>query len=320
MCSRCVRIVAFERLSACAASALVIPLAINWRTSVSRSDSIAPERCKSRAHRSSSRKRPPARLHSGLKGVGPGCLCRPGESAGHKNRGDLLRNLIFGFSSMAVPAARNSILDLVGPTPVVQLGNVASPKGAAIFAKLEHLNPTGSHKDRIAAAMVDQAEAEGWLSPGARVIEASCGNLGVALALVCAVRGYRLVLAMPRSVNPEFLPLIQAYGAQLELTPAELGIAGAIARAKQLLAGSPGAYMPAQYENPMNVIAHRRATGAELVRAVELSGKKAAAFVMTLATGGTFCGVGEAMRDAFPAIHLAAVQVRPHLGASSPLR
>ncbi|HME90776.1 MAG TPA: PLP-dependent cysteine synthase family protein [Myxococcaceae bacterium] len=221
---------------------------------------------------------------------------------------------------MSVPAARNSILDLMGPTPVVQLGNIGSLKGAAVFAKLEHLNPTGSHKDRIAAAMLDQAEAEGWLSPGATVIEASCGNLGVALALVCAVRGYRLVLAMPRSVNPEFLPLIQAYGAQLELTPAELGIAGAIAHAKQLLAGSPGSYMPAQYENPMNVIAHRRATGAELVRAVELTGKKAAAFVMTLATGGTFCGVGEAMRDAFPAIHLAAVQIRPHLGASSSLR
>lgn len=221
---------------------------------------------------------------------------------------------------MSAPAAQNSILDLVGRTPVVRLGTIAPPEHAAIFVKLEHLNPTGSLKDRIAAAMLDRAESEGLLGPGATVIEASCGNLGVALALVCAVRGYHLILAMPKSVNPEFLPLIEAYGARIELTPAELGISGAIARAKELLAVSPGAYMPAQYENPVNLIAHQQTTGGELVRAIELSGTTAGAFVMTLGSGGTFSGVGHALREAFPAIQLVAVEIRPHAGAPSPMR
>jgi len=221
---------------------------------------------------------------------------------------------------MSAPAAQNSILDLVGLTPLVRLAAIAPPEHAAIFVKLEHLNPTGSHKDRIAAAMLDQAEFEGVLAPGATVIEATCGNLGVALALACAMRGYRLILTVPKSVSPEFLSLIEAYGARIELTPAELGISGAVARAKELLLASPGAYLPAQYENPVNPIAHQQTTGAELVRAIELSGKTAGAFAMTVGSGGTFSGVGHALREAFPGIQLVAVEMRLAAGTMSSMR
>ncbi len=221
---------------------------------------------------------------------------------------------------MLVPAAQDSILDLVGPTPTVRLGSVPGADHAPIFVKLEQLSPTGSHKDRIARAMLAQAESQGLLGPEATVIEASCGNLGVALALACADRGYRLIVVMPQSVNPEFRPLIEAYGARIEVTPADLGMSGAIARAKELVTGSPGAYMPAQYENPVNWVAHQRSTGAELVRAIELTGFKANSFAMTVGTGGTLAGVGCALRRTFPDTRLVAVELRWTAGAARSMR
>jgi cysteine synthase A len=221
---------------------------------------------------------------------------------------------------MLVPAARNSILDLVRPTPTVRLGSIPGPDRAPIFVKLEQLSPTGSHKDRIARAMLAQAESQGLLAPEATVIEASCGNLGVALALACAERGCRLIVVMPQSVNPEFRPLIEAYGARIEVTPAELGMSGAIARAEELASACKGAYMPAQYENPANWVAHQRSTGAELVRAIELSGFKANSFVMTVGTGGTLAGVGCALRRTFPGIRLVAVDLRWPSGAAKSMR
>lgn len=210
---------------------------------------------------------------------------------------------------MNAPAARNSILQLVGPTPLLQLSALNGEGCGVVFVKLEHLNPTGSHKDRIAGEMIDSAESEGLLAPGGTVIEATCGNLGVALALVCAVRGYPLTLVMPESSNFEFRLLLKSYGARVVLTPIQLGIAGAIARATDLAAISTGAFMPAQYANARNADAHQGTIGAELVRALQESGKRPRAFAMTVATGGTLAGVGRALRKAFPDVDLVAVSV-----------
>ncbi len=200
-----------------------------------------------------------------------------------------------------------SILDAVGGTPVVRLARVGDPAGADVYAKLESLNPGGSVKDRIAVAMVAAAERDGRLAPGARVVEPTSGNTGLGLALACAVKGYRLTLVMPDSTALEHRQAVEAYGAEVVLTPAGGGMAPAVARATEI-ARAEGAFLPQQFENPANPAAHRETTGPELVEAFRALGALPDAFVAGVGTGGTLTGVAGVLRRARPGVLLVAVE------------
>jgi cysteine synthase A len=200
-----------------------------------------------------------------------------------------------------------SILDAVGGTPVVRLGRVTEPGAAEVYATLESLNPGGSVKDRIAVAMIEAAERDGRLAPGARVVEPTSGNTGLGLALACAVKGYRLTLVMPESTALEHRQAVEAYGAEIVLTPAEGGMAPAVARAAEL-ARAQGAFLPQQFENPANPAAHRDATGPELVEAFRALGALPDAFVAGVGTGGTLTGVSGVLRPARPDVLVVAVE------------
>jgi cysteine synthase A len=197
-------------------------------------------------------------------------------------------------------------LDLIGSTPVVRLGRMPQLDGvrAEIWAKLECLNPGGSVKDRICRAMIEQAEHDGRLRPGGTIIEPTSGNTGIGLALVAAVRGYRLVLTMPETMSEERRSLLLAYGATLELTADTRGMHGAIRRAEELLAQHPDWYMPQQFSNPANPDAHRRTTGPEIL--AQLPGVDA--FVAGVGTGGTITGVGQVLRAERPRVWITAVE------------
>jgi cysteine synthase A len=200
----------------------------------------------------------------------------------------------------------SSALDLIGSTPVVRLSRLPALEGlrAEVWAKLESLNPGGSVKDRICRAMVEQAERDGLLRPAGTIIEPTSGNTGIGLALVAAVRGYRLVLTMPDTMSEERRALLVAYGARLELTPDTRGMHGAIRRAEELLAEHPDWYMPQQFNNPANPEVHRRTTGPEIVEQLPALD----AFVAGVGTGGTITGVGEVLRAQRPGIWIAAVE------------
>jgi cysteine synthase A len=200
-----------------------------------------------------------------------------------------------------------SILEAVGATPVVRLGRVADPAGAEIYAKLESLNPAGSVKDRIAVAMIAAAERDGRLAAGARVVEPTSGNTGLGLALACAVKGYRLTLVMPDSTALEHRQAVEAYGAELVLTPAEEGMTPAVERAREI-ARAEGAFLPQQFENPANPAAHRDTTGPELVEAFRALGALPDAFVAGVGTGGTLTGVSQVLRRARPGVLVVAVE------------
>ncbi len=200
-----------------------------------------------------------------------------------------------------------SILEAVGGTPVVRLARVADPAGAEIYAKLESLNPAGSLKDRIAVAMIAAAERDGRLAPGARVVEPTSGNTGLGLALACAVKGYRLTLVMPDSTALEHRQAVEAYGAEIVLTPAEDGMTPAVERAREL-ARAERAFLPQQFENPANPAAHRDTTGPELVEAFRALGALPDAFVAGVGTGGTLTGVSEVLRRARPGVLVVAVE------------
>jgi len=204
-----------------------------------------------------------------------------------------------------VSAVAGNILARIGGTPLVRLGKLAGPEMAEVLVKCEHLNPGGSVKDRAALAMIEAAEAEGRLGPGAPVIEATSGNTGVGLALVCAVKGYRLILTMPDNMSRERQALLRSYGAEIHLTPAAAVMRGAVDKAAALAARLPGAFIPGQFSNPRNAEAHRRRTGPELL---EQLGRAPTAFVAGVGTGGTITGVGQALRDADPAVRLIAVE------------
>jgi len=201
--------------------------------------------------------------------------------------------------------ARNA-LDLIGSTPVVRLSRLPQLEGlrAEVWAKLESLNPGGSVKDRICRAMVEQAERDGLLPPGGTIIEPTSGNTGIGLALVAAVRGYRLVLTMPDTMSEERRALLVAYGARLELTPDTKGMHAAIRRAEELLAEHPDWYMPQQFNNPANPEVHRRTTGPEIVEQLPALD----AFVTGVGTGGTITGVGQVLRAHRSGIWIAAVE------------
>jgi cysteine synthase A len=199
-----------------------------------------------------------------------------------------------------------SPLDLIGSTPVVRLTRMPQLEGvdAAVWAKLENFNPGGSVKDRICLAMIEVAEREGRLRPGGTIIEPTSGNTGIGLALVAAVKGYRLVLTMPDTMSEERRALLRAYGATLVLTPDTKGMHGAVRRAEELLAEHPDWYMPQQFTNPANPEVHRRTTAQEILHQLP----QIDAFVAGVGTGGTITGVGEVLRAKHPDVRICAVE------------
>ena len=205
------------------------------------------------------------------------------------------------------PRVVGSVLDLVGDTPLVEIRRIDSdvPRGT-VLAKAEQMNPGGSVKDRICLAMIEAAEKSGALRPGGVVIEPTSGNTGIGLAIVCAAKGYRCVLTMPASMSLERRQLLEAYGAQVILTDPERQMDGAIQKAKELLASTPGAFSPGQFDNDENPRVHARTTAREIVHA--LGGVPPAAFVAGVGTGGTVSGVGEILRALSPRPRIIAVE------------
>lgn len=191
------------------------------------------------------------------------------------------------------PAIAESVLDLIGRTPLVRLGKIA-PNGTTILGKVENLNPGGSVKDRIALSMIEDAERKGTLKPGATIVEPTSGNTGIGLALVAAVKGYRLILTMPEDMSVERRRLLERYGAELILTPAIEGMTGAVFAARQLVDKHPGYFMPQQFENEANPEVHYQTTGPEILDA---TGSALDAFVAGVGTGGTITGVGRLIRE-----------------------
>jgi cysteine synthase A len=212
----------------------------------------------------------------------------------------------------------SSVLELVGATPLVRLARIPGPGLAHVFAKLEHFNPAGSHKDRLASKIVESAEAQDLLRAGSTVVEASCGSFAVSLALFCAAKGYRLVAVLPRSTTVEHLDVLRAYGASVELTPADQGMPGAIERAEKIAASSPGFFSPRQYQNEQNAQSYAEGLGAELVAQARQYGG-IDAFAMTLGTGGTFSGVSRAVKAQWPVAAVAAIQIKGEADRASRL-
>jgi cysteine synthase A len=201
-----------------------------------------------------------------------------------------------------------SMLDLVGETPLVRIRGdwVGDAPRAAVWAKMEHLNPGGSVKDRICRAMIEDAEARGVLRPPGPIVEPTSGNTGIGLAWVCAVKGYRLVLTMPESMSLERRQLLEAYGAEIVLTPAETQMDGAISEARKIAERTPGSFMPSQFDNPANPSVHARTSAHEILGAME--GLSIDAFVAAVGTGGTVSGVGSALREVHPGVRVVAVE------------
>jgi len=203
--------------------------------------------------------------------------------------------------------AVESMLNLIGGTPLVRLRHLVDPSMADVFCKCEQFNPGGSLKDRIALAMIEAAEREGRIHPGKSVIvEPTSGNTGVGLALVCAAKGYKLILTMPDNMSLERRALLKAYGATLHLTPAALVMKGAVERATELARDNPDSFMPQQFNNPANPEAHRRTTGPEIL--AQLGNRAPDAFVHGVGTGGTITGVGQVLRAKKPDVKIIAVE------------
>ncbi|HLE43284.1 MAG TPA: cysteine synthase A [Methylomirabilota bacterium] len=198
-----------------------------------------------------------------------------------------------------------SVLDLVGGTPMVRLRRLPKAGSAAVLAKLEGANPGGSIKDRIALAMVEDAERRGILKPGATVVEPTSGNTGIGLAMVSAVKGYRLILTMPEDMSEERRRLLARFGAEIHLTPAVEGMTGAVHAAQELCLAHPDYFMPQQFQNPANPEVHRRTTAVEIL---EATGGRLDAFVAGVGTGGTISGVGEVLREKVGGVRIVAVE------------
>jgi cysteine synthase A len=192
------------------------------------------------------------------------------------------------------PSVVDDALELIGRTPLVRLTKLSPAGGATIHAKLEFHNPGGSIKDRPALAMIEAAEKAGLLREGATIIEATSGNTGISLAMIAAVRGYRCVLVMPEDMSLERRYVLRAYGAEITLTPAALGMTGAVERARELQKSTPNSFMPRQFENPENPKSHERTTALEIL---EQTDGKLDAFVAGVGTGGTITGVGHVLRQ-----------------------
>ncbi|MGM9579028.1 MAG: cysteine synthase A [Evtepia sp.] len=206
-----------------------------------------------------------------------------------------------------------SVEQLIGSTPLLELTHMEASQQlkARLLAKLEYLNPAGSSKDRVARAMLDDAEARGLIGEGSVIIEPTSGNTGIGLAVMAAARGYRAIIVMPETMSMERRLLMTAYGAELELTAGAKGMAGAIERAEELAREIPGAFIPGQFTNPANAQAHRLTTGPEIWADTE---GKVDCFVAGVGTGGTLTGVGEYLKSQNPNVKIVAVEP-----ASSPL-
>ncbi|MGI6297857.1 MAG: cysteine synthase A [Saccharofermentanales bacterium] len=200
-----------------------------------------------------------------------------------------------------------TLTDLIGNTPLLELRNITKKLGlkAQIVAKLESFNPLSSVKDRIGNAMILDAEKRGLLKPGGIVVESTSGNTGIALAFVCAARGYRLILTMPETMSMERRNLLKALGAELVLTPGPQGMTGAIAAAEEIVAQNPGSLMVKQFENQANVDIHRNTTGVEILRDTD---GELDVFIAGIGTGGTLTGVGELLREKVPSVRIVAVE------------
>lgn len=200
-----------------------------------------------------------------------------------------------------------SLIDIIGNTPLVEISRFSSKKNlpATLFAKVEKFNPTGSVKARAALSMINQAEADGLLKPGGTIIESTSGNTGIGLALIAAIRGYRLILTMPETMSIERRQLLSALGAELVLTPGSTGMSGSVAKAKELQAEIEGSFIPQQFENPANPAIHEQSTGEEIWEETE---GKVDIFVTGVGTGGTISGVGKALKSHNPNIQIIAVE------------
>ncbi len=200
-----------------------------------------------------------------------------------------------------------SMEQLIGRTPLLEASRYREKEGlgAAVLVKLEYFNPAGSVKDRVAQAMIADAEASGRLRPGSVIVEPTSGNTGIGLAAVASARGYRVILTMPETMSVERRSLLRAYGAELVLTPGAQGMKGAIAKAQELLQEIPGAYMPGQFTNPANPAAHRATTGPEIW---EDTDGRVDVFVAGVGTGGTLTGVGQYLKEKNPQIRIVAVE------------
>src|SRR5260221_10245644 len=201
----------------------------------------------------------------------------------------------------------DSILDTIGDTPLVRLPRLSAelkPKGEVV-AKLEFFNPIGSVKDRIGVSMIEALEAKGLIKPGTTIIEPTSGNTGIALAFVAAAKGYRLTLVMPESMSMERRKMLLILGAKLELTPAERGMAGAVARAKEIVEATPGAVMPQQFDNVANPLIHRVSTAEEIWNDTD---GRVDAVISGVGTGGTITGVGQVLKARKPSVRMIAVE------------
>ena len=201
----------------------------------------------------------------------------------------------------------SSIQDLIGGTPLLELKNIEQKEqlGARVLAKLEYFNPAGSVKDRVAKAMLDDAEAKGLLTKDSVIIEPTSGNTGIGLASVAAAKGYKVIIVMPETMSVERRQLMKAYGAELVLTEGAKGMKGAIAKAKELAEATPGSFIPGQFTNPANPDIHRKTTGVEIWK--DTAGK-VDIFVAGVGTGGTVTGVGEYLKSKNPNVKVVAVE------------
>jgi cysteine synthase A len=198
----------------------------------------------------------------------------------------------------------NSILDTVGNTPMVKLNRMVPEGSATVYAKMESFNPTLSVKDRIAKSMIEAAERKGLVNKETTIIEPTSGNTGIGLGMVCAVKGYKLILTMPETMTIERRKLLAAFGAQLVLTPGPEGMGGAIKKAEELTASTPNSFMPQQFKNKANPWIHKKTTAKEILKTVE----RIDAFVAGVGTGGTITGVGQVLKKKYPQVQIVAVE------------
>lgn len=210
-----------------------------------------------------------------------------------------------------------NITQLIGGTPAVKLSRLAEAGSAEVCVKLERFNPSGSVKDRAAFSLIHEAEKAGLIRPGDTIIEPTSGNTGIGLAMNAAAKGYKMILVMPDNMTAERIKLLQAYGAEVVLTPAAERMPGAIRKARELQAGLPGSFIPNQFENPANPDIHRMTTAIEIMEQTE---GRLDAFVATAGTGGTITGTGEALKKLLPQLHIAVVEPKgsPVLSGGQP--
>lgn len=204
-----------------------------------------------------------------------------------------------------IPRLAKNALELIGNTPMVELPKLSPRNGATILAKMESLNPAGSVKDRIAWSMIEAAERQDRIGPGATIVEPTSGNTGIGLAMVAAVKGYRLILTMPDDMSLERRTLLQRFGAEVILTPAIEGMSGAVFAAEELCRENPDYFMPQQFLNPANPEVHRETTAQEIL---EVTAGRLDAFVAGVGTGGTITGVGEILKAKIPGVKVIAVE------------